>query len=91
MSGGGGLTGFQRDFQEWAGSGALKHKPTGLFVMGVWGLSDSADTNVKGAFNGQGAPEMNAWNVQGGVQRKLYVLGLDRAGRNRPSGVAIPR
>jgi predicted porin len=72
---GGGLAGFQRDFDEWAGSAALKHKPSGLFVMGVWGVSDSSDTNVKGAFNGQGAPQMTDWNVQGGLQRKLGFLG----------------
>ena len=40
---GGGLAGFRRDLDEWAGSGALKHKPTGLFIMGVWGVSDSND------------------------------------------------
>ena len=25
---------FQRNFDEWAGSVALKHKPSGLFAMG---------------------------------------------------------
>ena len=34
---GGGLAGFQRDLDEWAGSAALKHKASGLFVMSAWG------------------------------------------------------
>ena len=72
---GGGLAGFERDFNEWAGSAALKHKPTGLFVMSAWGVSDSSDSNVKGAFNGQGAPQMTSWDVQGGIQRKIGCLG----------------
>src|SRR5262249_1781263 len=71
---GGGLAGFQRDFDEWAGSAALKHKPTGLFIMTAWGVSDSSDSNVKGAFNGQGAPQMTSWDVQGGIQRNIGFL-----------------
>ncbi|HET9573396.1 MAG TPA: porin, partial [Methyloceanibacter sp.] len=63
---GGGLAGFKRDLDEWAGSAALKHKASGLFVMSAWGVSDSSDSNVKGAFNGQGAPQMTSWDVQGG-------------------------
>jgi predicted porin len=80
QQGGGGLAGFQRDLDEWAGSTALKHKPTGLFVMGVFSTSDSNDSNVRGAFNGQGAPQMDAWNVQGGIQRKFSLFGLDKLG-----------
>ena len=72
---GGGFAGFKRDLDEWAGSAALKHKPTGLFVMSAWGVSDSSDSNVKGAFNGQGAPQMTSWDVQGGIQRKFGFLG----------------
>ena len=30
---GGGLNGFKRDIDEWAGSASIKHKPTGLFFM----------------------------------------------------------
>ncbi len=78
--GGGGLAGFKRNLQEEAGSAALKHKPTGLFVMGIWGVSDSNDSNVQGAFNGQDAPTMTSWNAQGGIQRKTSLLGLDRFG-----------
>ena len=77
---GGGLAGFRRDLDEWAGSGALKHKPTGLFIMGVWGVSDSNDSNVQGAFNGQGAPQMTSWDVQGGIQRRIDALGLSKLG-----------
>jgi predicted porin len=80
QSAGGGLAGFKRDFNEEAGSAALKHKPTGLFVMGVWGVSGSNDSNVQGAFNGQDAPTMTSWNVQGGVQRKTSFLGLGNFG-----------
>jgi predicted porin len=80
QNGGGGLTGFRQDIDEWAGSAALKHKPTGLFVMGVFSTSESNANNVEGAFNGQGAPQMNAWNVQGGIQRKLPWFGLDTLG-----------
>jgi predicted porin len=82
MTGAGGVAGFRRDLDEWAGSAALKHKPTGLFLMGVWGVSQSSDSNVKGAFNGQGAPDMTSWNVEGGIQRKVSALGLDRLGES---------
>jgi predicted porin len=80
LNGAGGATGFERDFDEWAGSAALKHKPTGLFIMGAWSISDSNDSNVKGIFNGEGSPQMTAWDVQGGIQRKLHWFGLDRLG-----------
>jgi hypothetical protein len=79
-NGGGGATGFSRELDEWAGSAALKHKPTGLFVVGVFSIADSNDSNVKGAFNGQDAPQMTAWNVQGGVQRPVSWFGLDKLG-----------
>jgi hypothetical protein len=78
--GGGGLAGFKRDLHEVAGSAAIKNKPTGLFVMGIWSISDSNDSNVIGGFNGEGAPNMTAWDVQGGIQRKTSVLGLDKLG-----------
>jgi hypothetical protein len=80
QNGAGGATGFRRDFDEWGGSAALKHKPTGLFVVGVFSTSDSNDSNVKGAFNGEGPPQMTAWDVQGGVQRPVSWFGLDRLG-----------
>jgi hypothetical protein len=80
QQGAGGATGFERDFDEWAGSAALKHKPTGLFIMGVWSVSNSNDSNVKGAFNGEGPPQMTGWDVQGGIQRKLPWFGLDKLG-----------
>jgi hypothetical protein len=68
---GGGAAVFRRDFDEVAGSAAIKHKPTGLFAMGVFSISDSDDSNVFGGFNGQDAPTMRAWNVQAGIQRRL--------------------
>jgi predicted porin len=77
---GGGQAGFSRDLDETAGSAAIKHKPTGLFVMGIWSISDSNDSNVVGGFNGKDAPTMTGWNVQGGIQRKTSLLGLDRFG-----------
>ena len=79
-NGAGGATGFKRDLDEWAGSAALKHKPTGLFVVGVFSIADSNDSDVQGAFNGQSAPQMTAWNVQGGVQRPVSWFGLDKLG-----------
>jgi hypothetical protein len=80
QNGGGGLAGFNRDFDEVAGSAAIKHKPSGLFFMGIWSISESNDSNVVGAFNGKDAPTMTAWNVQGGIQRRISLLGLDHFG-----------
>jgi hypothetical protein len=74
------LAGFKRDFNEVAGSMAIKNKPTGLFAMGIFSISDSNDSNVEGAFNGQDAPTMRAWNVQGGIQRRVGFLSLDKFG-----------
>jgi hypothetical protein len=77
---GGGLAGFKRDLDEVAGSAALKHKPTGLFAMGIFSISDSNDSNVVGGFNGQDAPTMRAWNAQGGIQRRISLFSLDKLG-----------
>jgi predicted porin len=77
---GGGLAGFSRDFEEEAGSVALKHKPSGLFAEGIWSTSASNDSNAIGAFNGKEPPLMTAWVAQGGIIRKLPWLGLDRFG-----------
>jgi predicted porin len=68
------LTFFGRNFDEVAGSVALKHKPTGLFGVGVFSTSQSDDTNAIGFFNGKQAPDMNAWDVQGGIQRPIGAL-----------------
>jgi hypothetical protein len=67
---------FERNFDEWAGSAALKNKPTGLFAVGVFSTSATDDTNAIGFYTGTRAPDMSAWDVQGGIQRKLPVLGL---------------
>ncbi len=42
---GGGLNGFKRDIDEWAGMGSIKHKPTGLFAFSAFSFSDSNDSN----------------------------------------------
>ena len=86
---GGGLAGYRRDFQDWAGSASIKHKPTGLFAFTAWSFSDTGDSNAIGAFNGKRPPEMNAWDVELGIQRKMPWLGLDRLAR-RPSGAVYP-
>jgi predicted porin len=77
---GGGLAGFSRDFEEEAGSAAIKHKPTGLFALGVWSTSESNDSNAIGAFNGKEPPLMTAWGVQAGIQRKMPWFSLDKLG-----------
>jgi hypothetical protein len=56
QNGGGGLAGFNRDFDEWAGSASIKHVPTGLFVFGAFSINDTHDSNAIGAFNGQRPP-----------------------------------
>jgi len=65
---------FERNFDEWAGSLALKHKPSGLFALGVFSTSETNDTNAIGFFNGKRAPDMSAWDVQGGIQRKFGLF-----------------
>jgi predicted porin len=77
---GGGAAGFRRNLDEVAGSAAIKHKPSGLFAMGVFSNSQSDDSNVVGGFNGQGAPNMWGWNAQGGIQRRLDFLSLNKLG-----------
>ena len=86
--GGGGATGpiiippstskttfFEREFNEWAGSIALKHAPSGLFAMGNFSTSESDDTNVIGFYTGDRAPDMSAWDVQAGIQKKWFAPG----------------
>jgi len=74
---GGGLNGFQRDIDEWAGMGSIKHKPTGLFAFSAFSFSDSNDSNRQnaGVFDGKSSPDMNAWDVRIGIQRKMGMLG----------------
>ena len=71
---------FQRDFDEWAGSLGLKHKPSGLFGVGIFSTSESNDTNAIGFFNGKRAPDMSAWDAQAGIQRKFGLFGLEQYG-----------
>jgi predicted porin len=81
-SSGGGLNGFRRDIDEWAGSASIKHKPTGLFAFGSFSTSDTNDSNRQnaGVFDGKNSPNMTAWDVRGGIQRKFSWLGLDQLG-----------
>jgi hypothetical protein len=53
------------------------HKPTGLFVFGAYSASESDATNREnaGIFTGTSSPEMNAWDVQVGIQREVIALG----------------
>ena len=77
---GGGLAGMRRDFNEEAGSAAIKHKPSGLFLYGAWSISDSDDSNAIGIYNGKRPPEFTAWDIQGGIERKLSWFGLNSLG-----------
>jgi predicted porin len=74
---GGGLNGFKRDIDEWAGMGSIKHKPTGLFAFSAFSFSDTNDSNRQnaGVFTGTSSPDMNAWDVRVGIQRKFGMLG----------------
>ena len=58
-----------------AGSIAAKHKPSGLFAMGNFSTSESGDTNVRGFYTGNSAPDMTAWDVQAGIQKKFFAPG----------------
>ena len=71
---------FQRNFDEWAGMANIKHKRTGLFAFTAFSFSDSGDTNALGIYTKKGPPDMNGWDVQLGIQRKMPWLGLDRLG-----------
>jgi hypothetical protein len=66
---------FKREFNEWAGSIALKHSPSGLFAMGNFSTSQSGDSNVMGYYTGNKAPDMSAWDVQAGIQKKWFEPG----------------
>jgi predicted porin len=68
---------FKRDIQEWGGSASIKHTPTGLFAVTAFMFSDQNDSNTvrAGVFTGTSAPEMNSWDVQFGIQRKMLGLG----------------
>jgi hypothetical protein len=71
---------FERDFDEWAGSVGLRHKPSGLFGVGVFSTSETDDTNAVGFFTHRRAPDMTAWDAQAGIQRKFGLFGLDSYG-----------
>ena len=73
---------FRRDVQDWAGSASIKHKPTGLFLFSAFSFSETNDTNTihSGFYTGTSAPQMNGWDVQGGIQRDFDFLGLSKLG-----------
>ena len=73
---------FKRDVQDWAGSASIKHKPTGLFLFSAFSFSETNDTNTihSGFYTGTSAPQMNGWDVQGGIQRDFDFLGLSKLG-----------
>ena len=58
----------------------LKHKPSGLFGIGVFSTSQSDDTNAVGFFTHRRAPDMTAWDAQAGIQRKFGLFGLEQYG-----------
>jgi predicted porin len=74
---GGGLNGFKRDIDEWAGSASIWNVPTGLFVTGAFAISDNHDSNRNhaGIFTGTSSPEEVAWDVQVGIFKKFFELG----------------
>ena len=82
LQAGGGLAGFKRKIEDWAGSASIKHKPTGLFVMGAFSFSDNNDSNTQhaGVFTGTSDPLMSAWDVEFGIQRDIPWLGLASLG-----------
>ncbi len=81
---GGGLNGFKRDINEWAGSGSIKHKPTGLFFVGAYSHSENNNSNRQnaGIYDHTNSPEMNAYDLQIGIQRSIPWFGLDKLGES---------
>jgi len=73
---------FKRDVEDWAGSGSIKHKPTGLFALGAFSFSETHDSNTihSGFYTGTSAPQMNGWDIQAGIQRDFDFLGLSKLG-----------
>lgn len=77
QNGGGGLAGFKRDINEWASSASIKHLPTGLFFFGAFSHSENNDSNREnaGVFDKKSSPDMDAYDLQIGIQRKFISLG----------------
>ena len=84
LAGGGGLANFKREIQDWAGSASIKHKPTGLFVVGAFSFSENADSNTvhAGIFTATSDPDMDAWDVEFGIQRGVPWFGLEKLGES---------
>ena len=74
-AGGGGLAGFKRDIQEWAGSASILHNPTGLWAWGAFSNSEDDDSNAFGVFTGTRSPEKTGWDIAGGLHRDFFEPG----------------
>jgi len=74
-AGGGGLAGFKRDIQEWAGSASILHNPTGLWAWAAFSNSENNDSNAFGVFTGTRSPEKTGWDVAVGLHRDFFEPG----------------
>jgi len=74
---GGGLNGFKRNIQEWAGSASILNVPSGLFATGAFSTSENKDTNRQdaGIFTGTSSPDFFAWDAQVGIFKQFIELG----------------
>jgi len=68
---------FRRDLREWAGEASVLHKPSGLWANFSWTFSEDRDSNTinAGIFDGKSVPDMFAWDISGGIQKKWWDLG----------------
>jgi predicted porin len=68
---------FRRDLREWAGEASVLHKPSGVWANFSWTFSEDRDSNTinAGIFDGKSAPDMFAWDISGGIQKKWWDLG----------------
>jgi hypothetical protein len=57
-------------------------KPTGLIAFSAFSFPETNDTNTihSGFYTGTSAPQMNAWDVEAGLQRDFDFLGLSKFG-----------
>jgi predicted porin len=79
QNGGGGVPfqDFRRDLREWAGEASVLHKPSGLWANFSWTFSEDRDSNTinAGIFDHKSAPDMFAWDISGGIQKKWWDIG----------------
>lgn len=69
--------GFRQDIKEFAGDFSIKHEPTGLYFFSAFSTSHDDASNRKdaGIFTHTDSPDMDAWDLQLGIQRSLTKLG----------------